>query len=87
MLSVVVGPVFVTDWPARTEYVAAVARATVLVAADAVRPVIAPIAMTNAMATIATIDFELFTLDAPLHAHGRGVSVSAGWSTVGSFVS
>jgi len=87
-LSVVVGPVFVTADPARTEKLAAVLR---LMAegpeAFAPPPAIAPIAMSNAMPTIAANDFDLFKLDAPLDAHARGVSVSVGWSMVRSSAS
>jgi hypothetical protein len=50
--------------------------------------VIAPVAITKAMATIATIPVGLFILEAPpAPALGRRVSVSAGWSGVRSSVS
>jgi hypothetical protein len=41
------------------------------IAALAVLAAIAPFAMTNAKTAIATNDFELFMLDAPLHADAR----------------
>jgi hypothetical protein len=81
-LSVVVASVFVTPEPARTEKFAAVPRLiTVGPAAFEALPTMPPIAMTNAMATIATIAFEFFMLVAPLRAPMRGVSVCFGWST------
>ena len=63
-LSMVVAPVFVTAGvPARTEKLAAVPRPTVGVAAFAVRPAMAPIAMTKARPSIATSGVDFFMPD------------------------
>src|ERR1700682_3595977 len=60
-LSVVVGPVFVTAEPARTEKFAALLRLIVAgPEAIAVRPAMAPIAMMRAMPIIATTALEFF---------------------------
>jgi hypothetical protein len=79
---ITLGPVFVIPAPARTAKLVAVRRLTVGgPLAIAALPAMAPIAMTNAMPTIATIAFEFFMLVAPLHAPVCGVSVCFGWST------
>jgi len=71
------------------EWLATVPSPTVeTIAAFAAVLVIAPVAITKAMATIATIPVGLFILEAPpAPALGRRVSVSAGWSGVRSSVS
>ena len=79
-LSMVVAPVFVTAGvPARTEKPAAVPRPTVGVAAFAVRPAMAPIAMTKARPSIATSAVEFLMPDTLFLWHAYALRVCLCW--------
>jgi hypothetical protein len=82
-LSVVLGPVFVTSEPARTEKFAALPRLIVAgPAALAVRPAIAPIARISAIPIIAATIFEFFITEGSLtRMRVRAAPISVGWSS------